>query len=117
MSDPTGAETQPTPADPTPTPDSPSEVLIVAAASGKHPIFEYAESIAKLATVILGALYVLGLLISNFQLMELGISDFASLQARNILAGFVFVIHVTLVLFTLALIVVLAGALRYGILR
>src|ERR1043166_6976518 len=56
----------------------------------KPSIFSYADDLAKLATLVLGVLYILGLLISNIQLMELGIADFSSLQARNILIGFIF---------------------------
>jgi hypothetical protein len=66
-----------------------------------HPVYQHGESIAKLATVVLGALYVLGVLVSNLQLMELGISDFAALQSRNILTGLFFVLYVTLFLLTL----------------
>lgn len=81
-------------------------------ARGKHPVFEHAESIAKLATVILGVLYVLGVLISNVQLMELGISDFGALQPRNILTGFFFVFYVALLLFVLTPIVAMLVAFR-----
>lgn len=49
------------------------------------------EGIAKLATVALGLLYVFGFLVSNIQLMALGIADFSALQARNIMIGFLFV--------------------------
>src|SRR5262249_34500859 len=68
----------------------------------KHPIFDHAQSIAKLATVILGGLYVLGGLVSDAPLMELGISDLASLlPTRNILTGFFFVVYIALLLITL----------------
>jgi hypothetical protein len=52
------------------------------------------ELTLKVGTAALGALYVLGLLVSNLQLMTLGISDFSSLQARNIMIGVVFVLYV-----------------------
>src|SRR5262245_46270270 len=52
----------------------------------------------KLATGVLGVLYVLGLLVSNLHLMTLGISDFTSLQARNVMTGFLFVFYSSLVL-------------------
>jgi len=60
----------------------------------KHPLLQFAEPALKLATAILGIFYVLGLMISNAQLMELGIADFASLQARNVMIGFIFVLYV-----------------------
>src|SRR5690349_19385090 len=73
---------------------SAAEAVVSSDPKSKHPVFEHAESVAKLATVVLGGLYVLGVLISNIQLMELGISDFASLlQTRNILTGFFFVVY------------------------
>lgn len=78
------------------------------AGRARHPIFEHAESLGKLATVVVGVLYVLGLLISNIQLMELGISDFASLQTRNILTGFFFLFYVMFLVSALMPIVVLA---------
>jgi len=59
-----------------------------------HPFADTIELIAKLATTGLGILYVLGILISNIQLMELGISDFTALQPRNILTGFFFTLFV-----------------------
>src|SRR5712691_2145872 len=60
----------------TPGTAEPAPVAAGAARNGSHPVFDYAEKLGKLATVVVGVLYVLGLLISNIQLMELGISDF-----------------------------------------
>jgi hypothetical protein len=71
-----------------------------------HPFADTIELGAKLITAGLGVLYVLGILISNVQLMELGISDFTALQPRNILTGFFFALFV----FWLLLIVGLALA-------
>src|SRR6202011_5343548 len=85
----------------------------------KHPLLGHAEAIAKLSTVVLGGLYVFGIIISNVQLIDLGISDFASLQARNILAGFFFVLYFAWMLamlflayWTIAFVVYLVG--RWG---
>ena len=52
--------------------------------------FPDAETVLKLATAALGVLYVLGIMVSNIQLIGLGIADFSGLQARNILTGFLF---------------------------
>jgi hypothetical protein len=78
----------------------------------KHPVYEHAESIGKLATVVVGVLYVLGLLISNIQLMELGISDFGSLQPRNVLTGFFFLFYMLFVFFLVMPIAIVFGAMR-----
>jgi hypothetical protein len=59
------------------------------------------ELLLKLTSIILGSLYVLGLLISNIQLMALGVSDFSSLQVRNIMTGFIFFFYVLAVLLIL----------------
>jgi Calcineurin-like phosphoesterase len=59
----------------------------------RRPLLDHTEAVAKLSTVALGILYVFGVLISNVQLIDLGISDFASLQARNILTGLFFVLY------------------------
>ena len=63
---------------------------------------ENAELLLKLGSAILGILYVFGLLISNLQLMELGVSDFSSLQVRNIMTGFLFLAYVLLLLLALS---------------
>lgn len=63
----------------------------------------------KLATAVLGGFYVLGLLISNAQLMELGISDFSSLQARNIMIGFSFLIYLATLLVLLMIVSLVVG--------
>jgi hypothetical protein len=62
----------------------------------RRPILAHAESILKLATVILGVFYAFGLLISNIQLMALGIADFSALQTRNIMVGFLFSLYMAL---------------------
>lgn len=59
------------------------------------------ELVLKLATAVLGVLYVLGVLVSNMHLMTLGISDFTSLQARNIMTGFLFIFYTFLLLLTM----------------
>ena len=59
------------------------------------------DLVLKLATAVLGVLYVLGLLVSNMHLMTLGISDFTSLQARNIMTGLLFIFYSSLLLLTL----------------
>ncbi len=64
----------------------------------KNRLTTDAELAIKLVTVVLGILYVLGLLVSNMHLMKLGISDFTSLQARNIMAGSLFVFYAFLLL-------------------
>jgi hypothetical protein len=60
-----------------------------------------AETLLKLGTVALGVLYVLGVLISNIQLMEVGISDFASLRVRNVMTGFLFACYVVMLVLLL----------------
>jgi hypothetical protein len=62
----------------------------------KQPFVANLELMAKLSTAVLGVLYVLGLLISNIQLMSLGISDFSSIQTRNVLTGFGFIFYLVL---------------------
>jgi hypothetical protein len=64
----------------------------------KNTLTTDAEHAIKLVTVVLGVLYVLGLLVSNMHLMKLGIADFTSLQARNIMTGFLFVFYTFLLL-------------------
>jgi phosphatidylserine synthase len=56
-----------------------------------------AELLLKFVGAILAILYVLGLLISNIQLMELGVADFSSLRVRNIMTGFLFLFYVALI--------------------
>ncbi len=48
------------------------------------------EFIIKAATAILAVLYALGFFVSNIQLMEIGIADFSSINARNVLVGSLF---------------------------
>jgi len=79
----------------------------------KHWLVGHADAVTKLSGVVLGALFVLGIVISNVQLMDLGISDFASLQARNILTGFVFVVYFAVMLLMLLLAYVIIAALVY----
>ncbi len=67
-------------------------------ATEKNTLTTDAELAIKLVTVVLGVLYGLGLLVSNMHLMKLGISDFTSLQARNIMTGFLFVFYTFLLL-------------------
>lgn len=62
-------------------------------ATEKNTLTADAELVIKLLTFFLGVLYVLGLLVSNMHLMKLGIADFTSLQARNIMTGFLFVFY------------------------
>jgi hypothetical protein len=59
------------------------------------------EFLLKVGAVVLGALYVCGLLITNIQLMSLGVADFAALRSRNIMIGFVFLIYVALLMLVL----------------
>ena len=54
------------------------------------------EQALKLASLIVGALYILGLMVSNVQFMDLGIADFSSLQPRSIAVGLLFVVYLTL---------------------
>jgi Helix-hairpin-helix motif len=56
-----------------------------------------AEFVLKISTALLGIVYVLGLLVSNLQMMELGISDFSPLQARNVSVGILFLVFLMLV--------------------
>jgi hypothetical protein len=65
------------------------------------------ELITKVGTVSVAVLYVLGLLVTNIHLMELGIADFSALQGRFVLSGALFLFY-GLLLFALpaALIVV-----------
>jgi len=51
------------------------------------------EFMLKFATAFVAMLYIFGLVISNVQLMEIGIADFTSLQARNITVGFLFLVY------------------------
>src|SRR4029077_14310086 len=54
------------------------------------------EQVVKVGTIAVGTLYAFGLLISNLQLMALGVADFTSLQARNVVIGFMFAIYASL---------------------
>lgn len=60
----------------------------------KKTFIEQFESQVKITSGCLGGLFVLGVLINNLQLLELGLADFSSLQARNILIGFDFFIYI-----------------------
>jgi hypothetical protein len=88
----------------------PPPALAATESPRKHPFFEHADALGKLTTLALGVLYVLGILISNLQLRDLGISDFASLQARNVLTGFFFAVYFLWFLAVLAPIAVVATA-------
>lgn len=77
------------------------------ATDARHPVLENAELLLAIGTGAVGLLFVLGLLVSNVQLMELGISDFASLQTRNVMIGFLFVIYVLLFLLGISPILIL----------
>jgi hypothetical protein len=57
-----------------------------------------AQTVGLIFSAVLGILYIIGLLVSNFQLMEIGIADFTSLQARNIMIGFAFCIYIILLI-------------------
>jgi len=59
----------------------------VANGTPANPLISHAELVIKLGTGVIGATYVLGVLVSNVQLMALGVSDFGALQTRNILTG------------------------------
>lgn len=48
------------------------------------------DLLLKIPGAVIAALYVLGLLISNLHFMELGISDFPSLNPQNVLVGVLF---------------------------
>lgn len=61
--------------------------------SAAPTVFEQLERYAKAIAVLLGALYVVGLLVSNAQLLRLGISDFSLLQAKSIATGVLFFVY------------------------
>jgi hypothetical protein len=108
---PSGATTTAPSAAPAPAPAPPPPPADAAAASAERKrFFDHADALAKLATLALGVFYVFGILTSNIQLMDLGVSDFASLQARNVLTGFFFVAYFVGFLVLLAPIVVAAVA-------
>ena len=67
-----------------------------------QPMVGELELILKLGGLILGTLYVLGLLISNIQLMSLGVVDFSSLHVRNILTGALFSFYVALLFLSIS---------------
>jgi hypothetical protein len=52
-----------------------------------------AEPLLKLGTAGLGALYVFGLLVSNLHLMAVGVSEFTSLRAQNVMTGSITVLY------------------------
>jgi hypothetical protein len=56
------------------------------------------EFLVKSATVLLGVVFGLGFLVSNAQLMQLGIADFSGLQLRNVMIGALFLIFLALLL-------------------
>jgi hypothetical protein len=67
------------------------------AANAENPLLQHAEVALKIGTAVIAILYFFGLMISNAQLMELGIADFASLQARNVTVGMLFVIYLLII--------------------
>ena len=75
--------------------------MIVTDAVLKSPVFEKADLLLKVGSAALAFFYICGLLVNNLQLMELGISDFASLRSRNIMTGTVFFLYVLIFLFSL----------------
>jgi len=79
----------------------------------KNFLTEGADLLLKLASATLATLYVAGLLVSNLQLMQLGVADFSSLQVRNVMTGTLFFFYVLLLLPILALpVTVVSIALR-----
>jgi hypothetical protein len=56
------------------------------------------EFLVKSATVLLGVVFALGFLVSNAQLMQLGIADFSGLQLRNVMIGALFLVYLALIL-------------------
>ena len=66
-------------------------------AAAENPSLQHAEVALKIGTAVIAILYFFGLMISNAQLMELGIADFASLQARNVTVGMLFVIYLLVI--------------------
>ena len=71
------------------------------------------EAASKALTLTLGGFYVLGLLITNAQLMALGIADFSALQARFVLVGALFAFYLLLWVPLLFVLLALCG-LAYG---
>lgn len=65
--------------------------------SKEHSAADQIELLLKAATIGLGILYVLGLLITNAQLLQLGLADFSSLHARNIMTGFLFLLYLVFI--------------------
>ena len=72
------------------------------AAAAEKPLLATIESVLKLATAAVAGLYVVGLLVTNVQLMELGIADFPSLNPRNIMTGLLFIVYEFLLIAVLA---------------
>jgi hypothetical protein len=64
-------------------------------------IINLLEVVTKGFAIVAGALFVVGLLISNIQMMNLGIADFSSLHARNVLVGFLFIPYFSCLVLTL----------------
>jgi hypothetical protein len=56
-------------------------------------IINLLEVVTKGFAIVAGALFVVGLLISNIQMMNLGIADLSPLHARNVLVGFLFILY------------------------
>lgn len=71
-------------------------------AETKTLIANQVELLLKVTTIALGVMYVLGLLITNVQFMELGVADFSSLRARNIMIGFLFILYFVFLLVILS---------------
>ena len=61
------------------------------AAPQNHP--DRVEKAVKYVTAAIGMLYVLGMLITNIQLTSLGLFDFSSVHARNVVVGVVLVFY------------------------
>jgi hypothetical protein len=76
-------------------------------------VADLVEPTAKIATAVLGVLYVFGLLISNIQLMALGISDFSSIQARNVITGFGFIYYVAVLYMVILMTMVPIGGVLF----
>jgi MFS family permease len=60
------------------------------------------DQLAKMLGFVFGALYILGLIITNAELQHLGLSDFSILQPRCIATGMLFVLYMIFALLLLA---------------
>jgi hypothetical protein len=60
-----------------------------------------ADKIVKLGSAMLGSLYIIGLLVTNYYLFSLGISDFSVVKAKFIYTGFIAVIPASIAIFSL----------------